>query len=353
MQLPWQLYLHYGSREPLERYYDWMKQWVEYVGSLGADCIIPFGLGDWCPPGGNAKIDCPIALSSTAFHYIDVSIVRQAAEALGRRADSERFGELGRRIRNAFNERFFDPQSGYGGHTANALALDAGLVPEGFEKLVSDAVVRDAESRYGGFIHAGIFGIGRIPAALSRYGNAAAACRIFAKEGENSFPFMWRNADATTLWEVLPVSSESRDECLAAGCSLNHPMQGGYDAWFYEDVAGIRPDPQHPGFKRVLFEPRMTGCLQWAEGRVDTPYGEVRSSWRRDAQGLEWRIAIPANASGRVVLPLRGEVSVNGKGIAECRGVVPVAGTDDTYLFQAGDYVITVSGESRATGAVR
>ena len=35
-----------------------------------------------------------------------------------------------------------------------------------------------------------------------------------------------------------------------------------------------------------------------------------------------------------------------------CR-VVPVAGTDDTYLFQAGDYVITVSGESRATGAVR
>ena len=122
---------------------------------------------------------------------------------------------------------------------------------------------------------------------------------------------MWRNADATTLWEVLPVSSESRDECLAAGCSLNHPMQGGYDAWFYEDVAGIRPDPQHPGFKRVLFEPRMTGCLQWAE------------------------------------------VSVNGEGIAECRGVVPVAGTDGTYLFQAGDYVITVSGESCATGAVR
>lgn len=279
--------------------------------------------------------------------------MRQAAEALGRRADSERFGELGRRIRDAFNERFFDPQSGYGSHTANALALDAGLVPEGFEKLVSDAVVRDAESRYGGFIHAGIFGIGRIPAALSRYGNAAAACRIFAKEGENSFPFMWRNADATTLWEVLPVSSESRDECLAAGCSLNHPMQGGYDAWFYEDVVGIRPDPQHPGFKRVLFEPRMTGCLQWAEGRVDTPYGEVRSCWRRNAQGLEWRIAIPANASGRVVLPFRGEVSVNGKGIAECRGVVPVAGTDDTYLFQAGDYVITVSGESCATGAVR
>lgn len=96
----------------------------------------------------------------------------------------------------------------------NALALDAGLVPEGFEKLVSDAVVRDAESRYGGFIHAGIFGIGRIPAALSRYGNAAAVCRIFAKEGENSFPFMWRNADATTLWEVLPVSSEAGTSAL-------------------------------------------------------------------------------------------------------------------------------------------
>ena len=24
--------------------------------------IVPYGLGDWCPPGGNETIDCPIAL---------------------------------------------------------------------------------------------------------------------------------------------------------------------------------------------------------------------------------------------------------------------------------------------------
>ena len=88
VQLPWFTYLFYGDDEPLRIYYDEMKQWVEHVEQLSMNDtlprkhIVPYGLGDWCPPGGNETIDCPIALSSTAFHYFDVSIMEKVANLL-------------------------------------------------------------------------------------------------------------------------------------------------------------------------------------------------------------------------------------------------------------------------------
>ena len=159
------------------------------------------------------------------------------------------------------------------------MALDLGLVPAGDEHAVSDAIVRNIDEKYDGFIHTGIFGLGRIGQALSRYGNPEAAWRVFTKKGENSFEWMWIAGDATTLWEVLPIDSAHSDMVYG---SMSHPMQGGYDAWFYEDIAGIRPDASGPGFKVIRFEPTMTGQLRWAEATLDTPYGLVESGWRNE-----------------------------------------------------------------------
>ena len=140
------------------------------------------------------------------------------------------------------------------------MALDFGLVPAGDEKAVSDAIVRNMKEKYDGFMHTGIFGLGRIGQALSRFGNSKMAWDMFTKTGENSFAYMWTDADATSLWEILPVNGKSKEMCLA-GSSLNHPMQGGYDTWFYEDIAGIRVDESGAGFKVVRLEPTMASYL--------------------------------------------------------------------------------------------
>ena len=100
VQLPWFTYLFYGDDEPLRIYYDEMKQWVEHVEQLSMNDtlprkhIVPYGLGDWCPPGGNETIDCPIALSSTAFHYFDVSIMEKVANLLKKTEDVYYFNSL-------------------------------------------------------------------------------------------------------------------------------------------------------------------------------------------------------------------------------------------------------------------
>lgn len=342
VQIPWNIYLYFGNKEALDIYYGEMKQWVDHINALTENHIVPYGLGDWCPPEGNGTIDCPIPLSSTAFHYHDADLVAQAAAVLGKTDDAARYTALRDSIKSAFIEKFYDKENHtYGSQTANAMALAYGLVPAGEEKALSDATVRNMQEKYDNFFHTGIFGLGHIGQALSRYGNGETAWKAFTKKGENSFSWMWEKADATTLWEVLPTSTASTAVGIKA--SLNHPMQGVYDAWFYEDILGIRPDASGPGFKVTRFNPTMTPYLEWAEGSVESAYGEVSSKWKNENGKLNWEIGIPANTSGLVALPEGKSVTVNNTAFdATAYPVAEQNGELTWYRFPSGQYDIVI-----------
>ena len=264
-----------------------------------------------------------------------------ARHIFGNTEDSARYADLRDRIGRAFVAEFYDGKNKtFGSQTADAMALDLGLVPAGDEHAVSDAIVRNIDEKYDGFIHTGIFGLGRIGQALSRYGNPEAAWRVFTKKGENSFEWMWIAGDATTLWEVLPIDSAHSDMVYG---SMSHPMQGGYDAWFYEDIAGIRPDASGPGFKVIRFEPTMTGQLRWAEATLDTPYGLVESGWRNEDGLLRWKIVIPANASGLVALPEGKNITVDGRTFDPTDYPVARQGLGSPlYRFPSGSYTFEI-----------
>ena len=349
VQLPWYTYLYFGNEEPLHKYYQEMKQWVDHVESLtlndtlSTKHIVPYGLGDWCPPEGNNAIDCPVALSSTAFHYLDASILAKTAAIIGKNDDAGYYSGLKDKIAAAFVAEFYDKESTtFGSQTADAMALDFGLVPAGDEKAVSDAIVRNMKEKYDGFMHTGIFGLGRIGQALSRFGNSKMAWDMFTKTGENSFAYMWTDADATSLWEILPVNGKSKEMCLA-GSSLNHPMQGGYDTWFYEDIAGIRPDVSGPGFKVIHFEPTMTSYLSWAKASIETPYGRTASEWSQEENSLVWIITLPPNTSGIVALPDSKKIHVNKRSFNKAD--YPLIGSEEEvslYKFPSGVYQIEI-----------
>ena len=109
------------------------------------------------------------------------------------------------------------------------------------------------------FLDVGVFGLSRIGSELSRNGASAQAFGLFTKKGENSFGVMVDSLKVTTLWEILPVQS---DIYAKSHGSHNHPMQGGYESWILEDVAGLRPVEENPGFKTVMFYPRHTADLE-------------------------------------------------------------------------------------------
>jgi alpha-L-rhamnosidase len=315
-QIPWQLYLNYGDLEVLREFYPDMKTWVEYISGRFPDYIVNHGLGDWCPPGGNERIDCPVALSSTAFHYLDLTILTKTAYLFGYSSDAAYYSNRSNSVKEQFNHQFFDQdKNSYGSQTANSLAIQLGLVPEGKTADVVKSIVRDIQTKGNGFIRTGIFGLGRVFPALAENGAEEIAYQLLTKKGSPGFANMWDKYDATTLWEVLPVD-DFYTSAEAKRRSRNHPMNAGYDEWFFRGIAGIHPDEQSPGFKKFVLRPYFTSKLKNARAKYESPYGTIGSSWKWFGKRLIWEIHIPANTSADIYIPkvnLVNSILINGK----------------------------------------
>ncbi|NJX14446.1 alpha-L-rhamnosidase [Tamlana crocina] len=344
VQLPWYLYLHYADKAALKAFYPDMKTWVEYVHAKNENGIIPHGLGDWCPPGGNVNIDCPVPISSSAFHILDVSIMKKTAAALGLIDDEKHYSEMEKNLILSFNQTFLNKESvTYGSQTANSLALDIGIVPEQYQTGVAKAIVDESHNKFNGFLNTGIFGISRIFKVLCENGFEDEAYRLLSKKGNHSFETMWQHYDATTLWEILPTSTDDELYDVLMLRSHNHPMQGGFDAWFYSGIAGINPSEEQPGFEKIILKPYLTKQLQYAEASYNTKYGTIESKWKNENDTFIWEIQIPKNSSAEVFLPTYGKnvsLLINGESVNlnVSKSMFSSIGT-----FEDGHYIIEMT----------
>jgi alpha-L-rhamnosidase len=338
VQIPWYLYLYYGDVKVLKEFYYDMRTWVEYVHSSAEDGIIQHGLGDWCPPQGVRSIDCPVAVSSTAFHILDVNIMKETADILGIASDAEYYSGILGQLKLDFNEKFYDPvNKTYGSQTADVMALDFDIVPVQYKRLVAQSIVDNINNKFHGFISTGIFGLARIFKVLSENGLEKDAFKLLSKKGKNSFAYMWDEYDATTLWEVLPLESYNER-------SHSHPMQAGYDNWFYSGIAGINPVPGEPGFKKIIFKPFLTQLLDSAGASYESGYGTIKSYWHNKDERFTWKITIPGNSEGKLYAPVYGKkvsVRLNGRKID-----IPDNNNEDFILlgdYLSGDYVLEIN----------
>jgi alpha-L-rhamnosidase len=341
VQIPWYLYLYYGDRQILEHFYPDMKTWVAYVQGIQQDGIIPHGLGDWCPPGGNVNIDCPVPFSSTAFHILDVSIMARVAALFGNRGDQDYFEGLLGELTAAINRHFFDPgQHTYGSQTADALALDMGIVPGEYRKAVSGSIVESIHEESDGFLNTGIFGLARIFKVLAENGYEDEAYRLLTKTGRNSFAFMWDHYDATTLWEALPCNDNYQEGAYLA--SHNHPMQAGFDEWFYSGIAGISPVAERPGFQLIGFRPYLTRQLGSSAASYQSGFGTIVSEWENNEEGLTWKLNIPPNSRGIIQVPTYGtapDIRLNGQ---NARVIREADGFSLIGEYGPGEYLVQV-----------
>ncbi|MFB6318865.1 alpha-L-rhamnosidase C-terminal domain-containing protein [Saccharicrinis sp. FJH54] len=85
--------------------------------------------------------------------------------------------------------------------------------------------------------------------------------------------------------------------------SFNHYAYGAIGEWLYTYVAGIRPDPEHPGYRHFFLSPHVGGGLTSATGSYKSMYGLIRSEWRNEENQFVYTIEIPANTTATVTLP--------------------------------------------------
>lgn len=350
MQIPWYMYRYYGDERILADHYEEMTRWVEYLREMAEDHIIPDGWGDWCapdttfpecllPPEQNGT---PVPLTSTAHYYFDVRILAAACQLLGHAEKLEEYALLADQIKAAFIGRFFDAERcTFGTQTANAMALHFGLVPEARIPDVARALVADVVDKNRYHFTVGIHGQRHLYRQLTHCGRGDVAVGVFRVEDYPGFVDLF-SLGATTLWEMWGAGADR----VPPGYSCNHPMQGGYDPWFYQCLGGINLAHDRTAFGHLVLRPDLNNDLEWVKVSHQCMYGRIVSEWRREDQFWHWHVEIPANTTSTVYIPITDvdHITEGGLPLAESPGVRFMRIEDGQTVLSVGsgtyDFVI-------------
>jgi len=330
-QIPWYMYLYYRDTDVFAHHYPHIKRWVDYLTAMAKDNIVEDGFGDWCPPGDNTAMECPPPLTSTALYYFDALLLSKMAKLLGKKEDAQNYANLASAIKTAFIKKFFNQQENtFGCQTADAIALYLDLVPEGKYKEIAESLNRDVLEKHKGHMSTGILGSRHLYWALSNYGYDSTAFGILTKTDFPGFAYMFSQG-ATTFWEALVPASK---DGVKPVFSFNHPMQGGFDAWFYYGVVGISPVAEEPGFRKIVLNPHLVNELKWVKAIYDSINGRIVSEWENRKNKFKWHILIPPNTSARVLVPAEDRSSVSEKG--KFKGVKFLGMEDGRAVYEIG-----------------
>lgn len=333
VQLPWYLYLYYGDMRVLHEHYEDMKAWTLHLLSKAEKHVVSYGLGDWCPPGSVRPNRTPVPITSTAYLFYDASIMAKVAKLAGKTADAQRFGEIAQATKDAFNKEFFDYETTtYGSQTADSFALYLELVPKGKEQAVADNLAKNIILNNNGHFTTGIIGLKYMFGILTDFGHGDVAQTVLDKTTYPSFGHIF-SLGATTLWETWEkytpdISVRSR----------NHPMQGGLGWWFYSHLAGIMPDEDCPGFKKIIIKPNIIGTLTYANGTYKSVHGTITSNWKIEGNTLKLTMCIPPNTSAMVYIPVKDDTNILESGIPaqDAEGIQVVETKQDRVIYQVG-----------------
>ncbi len=301
------LYRQYGDMKPMTDSYDAIKRFLAYVkGTLGQDGIITKDrYGDWCvPPESPTLIHSKDPqrttdgqLLATAYYFYLCRLMQRYATLGNNTADTDYFAQEAEQTLTAFNKKFLANGSYSNGTvTANVIPLAMGMVPDEVKQQVEDNLVGKIVAN-GTHLSTGVVGIQWLMRHLSDMGRGDIAYTIATNDTYPSWGYMVKHG-ATTIWELW--NGDTANPSMNSG---NHVMLlGDLLPWLYERVGGIQPAA--PGFKEIMLKPDFSITeLTEVCASHPTPYGLIKSNWRRKNGKIEWHVAIPANTTATVWLP--------------------------------------------------
>lgn len=313
IMLPWYIYLHYGDEGILRQYWDGMEFLMKYYSDNADGWILQGGYGDYFDPGTDAIVmHTPQALSTSFWFYRCADVMACGAKALGKTESENKYSQWRKCIATAITDKFFDEKSGsFGSQSANALALAFDVLPDEDER-IAEAMVKDILER-DTHLNVGVMGVRYIFEELSKRGHGDLAMALMHQNSYPSFGHLIERG-ATTLWECW---GEAKHDGTHGPRSMNHPFMGGYDNWFYNTLAGIRPDPEEPGFSHFFLEPHLIYGLTWVKVQHNCSYGQIVSAWRIDKERFEWKVTVPQKTRATARLPFTGRKMELGAGSHE------------------------------------
>jgi alpha-L-rhamnosidase len=344
------LYNQFGDMKPIQKHYASMKKWIMYMkGKYLVDYIMTKDkYGDWCVPPENlqlihAKDSNRLTdgkLIATAYYYKLLFYMQRFANLTGNKADVEKFSLLSDSIKIAFQKRFYNPEKRYYSNntvTANILPLYFGICPDSLKATVFEKMYQKIHEVDKDHVSTGLIGIQFLMRVLTEYNHTNLAFTLASNKTYPSYGYMIANG-ATTIWELWNGNTAAPNMN-----SQNHVMMlGDLLTWFYENLAGIRPDKEEVGFKKIIMKPALPDDLLFVNASYKSSYGLIKSNWEKNDGIMEWNVSIPANTSARISIPSKSidDIMESGRLLSNAENVQIINWKDGAAIVEipSGDY---------------
>jgi alpha-L-rhamnosidase len=310
------LHEYYGDTATAERYYPQMMKYFDYIQrqkvGTGANAhIVNAGLADWVGAESTSG-----RITGTWGYYVMTIKMVELAEATGHPSDASRFRDLADDIKAAYNNAFLNEDLGYytadgstaagASQAAQALALDAGLVPAEYRESVLDRLVDSIYAFHpngeGPHLSGGTIGMAPTVRALMEADRADVLWDVLQQDDYPGYGYFMQSTSAN------PGGMTTIGEQWNRSNSKNHMILAQIDEWFQSGLAGIQEGSE--GFNEwgdIVVKPQVVGDLTFVKGSYRAPQGEVRSEWTKSDGQLKLKVDIPANSSGEIWVPTGGE----------------------------------------------
>ncbi len=298
VEVPWQLYRHFGDKTVLETYYGNMRRYIEYLeahsefGLVTSDKQGQWCLGDWCGPNilypdkdvtfWDQQVMLPAPMVNTYFMVKSLNTMCRIARILGKEEDIPAYEEKAALRSRAIKAAYFNSFDGnfiMNVQGANAFAVDIGLG--------SDDTYQNLREYYRkvGCFDTGIFATDILMRVLFERGDGDLAVDLLSNDGPQGFAH-WQNSGATTFHEYWD-SNRSR--------SHNHPMFGAPAAYLFEYLLGIRQNGDSAGYRALTIAPQAVSRFGRMSGSMKTPRGTVSVSYVNETERTVFHVAVPGD----------------------------------------------------------
>lgn len=346
LQIADMLYHQYGDVRPIAEHYASMKKWLAYMRTkyMKDYVLTKDKYGDWCMPPESPELihskdparTTDGELIASAYYFKMLGLMEGFAKLLGKPQDVKEFSALGEKIKAKFNKKFFNAQTQqYSNNTvtANLLPMYFDMVPQASRSAVAKSIQDKIVIANTGHISTGVIGTQWLMRGLTNQGHADIAWHLATNTDYPSWGYMV-NKGATTFWELW--NGDTADPSMN---SQNHVMLlGDLLVWFYEDLAGIKSDSLHPGFKQLIMKPQTVDGLNFVNASYHSIHGLIKSDWKNQEGKFKWDIGLPANTSALVYVPAKSAEAVTegGKKAMTAEGVKYLRMEGNCAVFEVG-----------------
>ena len=342
--LTWRNYLYYQDSRIVERNLDACRRHIEAIETHAKDGVVrAFGgqwdfIGDWVPPGrGLDTKNWPPQPAAELFNNCYRLYLReqwaQMADVLGRHDEAKACRAETEYLRPLIHAAFYnkdkqlyalDEQSYY------LMPLMTGVVPDELRATILKKLEECIRVTRKGHLDTGMLGTYFLMNYLMEIGRNDLLWLMVTQKDYPGWGYMLEQG-ATTWWEQWNGYWSQIHSCFTS-----------LDGWFYQGLAGIRPDKSDPGFKKIIIKPAVVGDLTWVKCYHDSPYGRIVSNWKLVGQKLTMEVTIPANATATVYVPVNNsaQVTESGKPAVKAVGVrfLRMENNAAVYAIGSGTY---------------